>query len=218
MNSNLKEKVQKLYTLDTKGNIADYFKRHQAATESIDVASVDRVAKAMLECYENNGTIYIIGNGGSASTASHICGDFIKGVSYGLPNRFKMVCFSDNITSMMAIANDISYNDIFVEPLKNFGQPQDLLIGISGSGNSTNVVKAFEYALEEGIKTVALCGYSGGKIKAMADEVIHVDINDMEIAEDLHLAIFHAIKQAIINELKGNLNGTMGGQYDARVK
>lgn len=203
--------------MDTKAIIDSYFKRHQEAVNTIDINSVNAVAEAMLDTYNNNGTIYIFGNGGSASTASHICGDFIKGVSYGLPNRFKMVCFSDNITSMMAIANDISYDDIFIEPLKNFGAPKDLVIGISGSGNSTNVVKAFEYAQSQQIKTVAICGYAGGKIKAMADLNVHAAINDMEIAEDLHLAIFHAIKQALISKLKGSLNGTMGEQYDARV-
>ena len=96
-----------------------------------------------------------MGNGGSGASASHAAGDFLKGASYGLDKRFKMICLNDNLPSMMAIANDIGWESIFVEPLKNFLSPDDLVIGISGSGNSKNVVNALEYANAQGATTVA---------------------------------------------------------------
>jgi len=197
--------------------IEDYFLRHIEALKKVSVDEVSQVANSILNCYNNDGTIYIFGNGGSAATASHVCGDFIKGASFGLSKRFRIICFSDNIASMMAISNDVSYEDIFVEPLKNFVKDNDLVIGISGSGNSVNVVKALEYANSVNVKSIAISGYSGGAIKKLATESIHVPIDDMEIVEDLHLTIFHAIKQSLIKELMGK-NVSMGDVYDARLQ
>lgn len=174
-------------------------------------------AEAILECYQNGGTLYFFGNGGSGATASHICGDFVKGVSYGLDKRFKAICLNDNNSSMMAIANDISYDDIFVEPLKNFMEKRDLVIGISGSGNSTNVVKAMEYARIKGVKTLAFCGFKGGKIKDLADLSVHAEVMDMEVTEDIHMVAFHMIKQHIISRLSPE-NKSMGTVYDQRVR
>jgi len=196
--------------------IDNYFLRHIEALKKVSVDEVSQVTKSIMNCYNNDGTIYIFGNGGSASTASHVCGDFIKGASFGLKKRFRIICFSDNIASMMAISNDVSYEDVFVEPLKNFVKDNDLVIGISGSGNSVNVVKALEYANSINVKTIAISGYSGGAIKKMATESVHVPIDDMEIVEDLHLTIFHAIKQSLIKDLMGE-NVSMGEVYDARL-
>src|SRR5690606_32486959 len=98
----------------------------------------------------------------------HAAGDFLKGASYGLDKRFRMICLNDNLAAMMAIANDIGYEDIFIEQLKNFIGPDDLVIGISGSGNSENVVRAIEYAKNKGVKTMAMTGFKGGKISTMA--------------------------------------------------
>lgn len=203
--------------MENKEIIQDYLKRHNAAVAALDPDSLVALTEAMLKTYEHEGMIYIFGNGGSAATASHIVGDYIKGASFGLEKRFRMMCFSDNSSAMMAIANDISYDDVFVEQLKNFIGPNDLAVGISGSGNSTNVVKALEYAKNRGVRTAALCGFSGGKIKAIADVVVHSAIQDMEIAEDIHLTVFHAVKQALIRRLQGD-NQSMGDQYDARIQ
>ena len=116
----------------------------------------------------------------------------------------------------MAIANDVSYDDIFIEQLKNFLQKGDLVIGISGSGNSTNVVKAIEYANENGAKTIAICGYKGGKIKELAHLAIHAEVDDMEISEDIHnLIIAHCVKRMLTNELKNN---NVGSIYAQRVE
>ncbi|MBT7703780.1 SIS domain-containing protein [Candidatus Peregrinibacteria bacterium] len=125
----------------------------------------------------------------------------MKGASYGLEKRFKAVCLNDNLSALMAVANDISYEEIFVEQLKNFVKEGDVVIGISGSGNSMNVVKALEYGLSVGAQTVAICGFNGGKIKEIADLVVHVAIDDMEVSEDLHLVILHCVKRVIMQAL-----------------
>ncbi len=184
--------------------------------DQLDREQINKAIHAFLKVFEAGGTIYTFGNGGSGATASHAAGDFLKGASYGLDKRFKIICLNDNMPSMMAIANDIGWDDIFIEPLKNFLQPHDLVIGISGSGNSKNVVKAMQYAKEQGVTTIAFCGYKGGKIKELADIVIHSKAMDMEIAEDVHMIVFNIIKKEMITRL--HTSDSMGSLYDERVK
>ena len=188
-------------TLDIEQEIEIYFGKVIDALNRVDRKSLPRFSDLLLEAYHKEGTIFVFGNGGSGNTASHFCGDFTKGVSYGLDKRFKILCLNDNISALMAIANDVSYEDIFVEQLKNFVRKDDLVIGISCSGNSVNVIKALEYANAMGAVTVAFCGFAGGKIKGIANLAIHVDINDMEVSEDIHLIIFHCMKQILIKTL-----------------
>ena len=198
----------------------EYIKKEIEIIQQLDVVAIEKVANLMLDTYHQGKQIFICGNGGSAASASHITGDFIKGASYGLEKRWRFICLNDNITTMMAISNDISYEDIFVEPLKNFANPGDLFIGISGSGNSTNVVKAMEYAQASGLATVALCGFRGGKIREIADVNIYTPIMDMQITEDLHMMALHMIFQYIVKQLFGASTNekTMGGVYDKRVE
>jgi len=184
--------------------------------DQLDREQINKAIHAFLKVFEDGGTIYTFGNGGSGATASHAAGDFLKGASYGLQKRFKIICLNDNVPSMMAIANDIGWDDIFIEPLKNFLQPHDLVIGISGSGNSNNVVKAMQYAKEQGATTIAFCGFKGGRIKEIADIVIHSKAMDMEIAEDVHMIVFNIIKKEMINRL--HTSESMGRLYDERIK
>ncbi len=195
-----------------------YIELLKSTLDKLSAENLNKVTAAFLETYENGGTFYVFGNGGSAATASHMAGDFVKGASSGLEKRFRFICLNDNNSAMMAIANDISYDDIFVEQLRNFVKPGDLVIGISGSGNSNNVVKAMEFAKSAGVKTLALCGYSGGKIKALADLNVHAEVNDMEITEDVHMVIFHTIKQALIKHLHQGKSVSMGSVYDKRIQ
>jgi D-sedoheptulose 7-phosphate isomerase len=196
---------------------SDYFKRVSDALNHIDIGAITRLVKLLMEAREKENTIFIFGNGGSGATASHVTGDFLKGISYGLEKRFRVQCLNDNMAGVMAISNDLSYEEIFIEQLKVFLHKDDIVIGISGSGNSANVVKAMEYARSNGAHTVAFCGYKGGAIKEIADLVIHAPIQDMEITEDIHIIIFHAIKQVMMRELKGD-DFSMGKTYDERVK
>lgn len=192
--------------MNLNNEINDYFQHVTKTLESLDREHLGSFVGMLLQTYHNDANIFIFGNGGSGANASHICGDFVKGVSYGLDKRFKVICLNDNNSAMMAIANDISYEDIFVEQLKNFVKKGDLVIGISGSGNSMNVVKALEYAKGSGAATVAFCGFNGGRIKKVADLSIHAQIDNMEVVEDVHLIIGHCVKNIIIQELKDGVD------------
>ena len=168
---------------------------------TIDKLKLDEIIDFIdvLTTAKNNGNnIFIMGNGGSASTASHFCCDFNKGASYQKQGkRFKFICLNDNFATMMAYANDVSYHDIFVEQLKNFLNPNDVVIGISGSGNSKNVLKAIEYANENNGITVGLTGYSGGKLKLISKYSVNTNFNDMQISEDIHIILCHMIIQIL---------------------
>jgi D-sedoheptulose 7-phosphate isomerase len=195
----------------------NYFSGVAETLSKMDMKSVEDVCSAFLDCYNNDGTIYIMGNGGSGATASHVSGDYIKGVSYGLKKRFRIISLNDNMPGILAIANDLTYNDIFTEQLKGGLKKNDLVIGISGSGNSQNVVNALTYAKQQNVRTIAFCGYKGGKIKEIAEMSVHVPVMDMEITEDIHMIVFHAVKQSIIKQLKGD-DASMGETYDKRIK
>ena len=210
--------VQNLFILPMKNSdYTAYFDKVAATLKKIDQDVLENLVRVILDCRDRGNTVYIFGNGGSAATASHVAGDFLKGISYQLEKRFKVICLSDNIPGTSAISNDLTYDEVFIEPLKSYLNKNDVVIGISGSGNSVNVIKAMEYARTSGALTVAMVGYKGGRIKDIADIVVHVPVDDMEVAEDIHLIIFHAIKQNIIHRLKGD-RYTMGFNYDQRVK
>ena len=182
----------------------------------LDMAAVDAMVECFADAHARGATIFTMGNGGSGASASHAAGDFLKGASYGLDQRFKMICLNDNLPSMMAIANDIGWEDIFVEPLKNFLQPGDVVIGISGSGNSKNVLKAADYAKAKGATVIGMTGFKGGKLREVADISIHSDAMDMEVAEDVHMAVFNMVKKVMMARLMGDAP-SMGSTYDARV-
>ena len=183
----------------------------------LDMAAVDAMVECFADAHARGATIFTMGNGGSGASASHAAGDFLKGASYGLDQRFKMICLNDNLPSMMAIANDIGWDDIFVEPLKNFLQPGDVVIGISGSGNSKNVLKAVDYAKSKGATVIGMTGFKGGKLREAADISIHSDAMDMEVAEDVHMAVFNMVKKVMMARLMGDAP-SMGGTYDPRVQ
>ncbi|RKY12522.1 MAG: phosphoheptose isomerase [Planctomycetota bacterium] len=182
--------------------IDNYFSLVTQALDKIDRHSISAFVDMVLRTSGSKANVYVFGNGGSGATASHICGDFAKGVSYGSDRKLKAICLNDNTPVLTALANDVSYDDIFVEQIKNLLKPDDLVVGISGSGNSINVVKALEYANSIGAATVAFCGFCGGKIKQIASLAVHAEINNMEIVEDLHMIIAHCVKNIIITEFK----------------
>ena len=171
--------------------IRDYFEREINAINRLNIKDISKAISAILQAYERDATIYIFGNGGSASTASHYAADFNKGISEYREKKFRFVCLSDNIPMLTAIANDISYDDIFRYPLVNYLKPTDLVIGISGSGNSKNVIRAVEYAKEIGAVVVGITGYNGGELKKIADYHMDANIDDMQISEDIHIIFDH---------------------------
>lgn len=184
------------YTL----KITEYFERLKKTIDTIPKADVNELMVILIKAKDEDRTVFVMGNGGSASTASHYCCDFNKGISYGQDKMFKFIALNDNIPTMMAYANDLGYDQIFVGPLRNFMKQGDIVIGISGSGNSMNVVNALEYANEKGGFTIGLTGYDGGKVKKMCKHNVHIPIDDMQITEDLHLVIDHCIMSILYNE------------------
>lgn len=159
--------------------------------KNIDLPSINNIMNIFETCREEGNNIFICGNGGSAATASHFCCDFNKGVSLTQNKKYNFQCLSDNVPTMMAIANDIGYDQIFSIPLKNKINRNDVFVGISGSGNSINVIEAMNYAKSVGAITIALVGYDGGELLKIADHCIHVPINNMQIVEDIHMILDH---------------------------
>lgn len=178
-------------TVDYKQKLQDYLEKEAKAVQSLNLDDINTVMNVLEDARLTGKRIFICGNGGSAATASHYCCDFNKGVSEHQEQKYNLECLKDNVPTMMAVANDISYDEVFRFPLRNKMKPGDILIGISGSGNSRNVVNAMDYARSIGGTTIAIVGYSGGKMKEMADYHIHVNIDNMQISEDVHMMLDH---------------------------
>lgn len=190
--------------MDFKSAIKEYYERERRVIESLNLEEINDAMNAIYETYQKGGNIYICGNGGSASTASHFQNDFNKGISEYVENKFRFVCLNDNVATLMAIANDIGYEEVFRFQLRNKITKEDLFVGISGSGNSKNVLNAAEYAKEAGAKIIGITGYTGGKLKQMADYRMHADIMDMQIAEDVHMTFDHMMMKIFYNLLVQN--------------
>ncbi len=183
--------------MNNKEFASNYFAVLNDALNRINPDKLDEAIELIVKTYENDGTVFICGNGGSAGTASHIVCDFNKGVCYNLDKKFRFYCLNDNIPSMLAIANDCGYDLVFKMQLEGRVTSNDLLIGISGSGNSKNVLLAAEYAQSCGCKVLSLTGYTGGKLSELADVDVNTPIKDMQKSEDAHMIILHMIAQRI---------------------
>ena len=171
--------------------IREYLAREIKILKSLDVEMIDRAMQEIERAYRQEGTIYIFGNGGSATTASHYTNDFNKGLSENLKKKFHFVCLNENIPTVLAVANDFGYEEVFRYQLRGKLHPEDLVIGISGSGNSQNVVNAIQYAKEQGIRTMGIVGYDGGKLKQLTDVSLHVPVMNMQLSEDIHIFFDH---------------------------
>lgn len=186
--------------MDYTQKIKEYFDKEKQVIDSVSKEDLSEIMN-VLECArKERHTIFIMGNGGSAATASHFVCDFNKGIADGKEEGFvpyKFLCLNDNTPSLMAISNDISYDDAFVFQLKNFLNDGDVVIGISGSGNSPNVIKAIEYANSNGATTIGFSGYSGGKLKRIVKHSVHVPIDDTQITEDVHMIFDHCMMKIL---------------------
>ena len=179
--------------MDYTSNIKKYIQEEIEVYKSLDVDVINRIINEIKEAQERGDTIYICGNGGSAATASHYCCDFNRDVDRHCGKTGNFICLSDNVPTMMAIANDYSYEEVFSYQLKNRLKQGDILFVISGSGNSKNIVQAMEVAREKGNMIIGLCGYDGGKVKEMSNICLHVKIDNMQIVEDTHLMLDHCM-------------------------
>lgn len=184
-------------------NIKEYINQEKTILDTLNIEEINTFINLLLEATRKKGIIYICGNGGSASTASHFMNDFNKGVESFCGNPFRFMCLSDNIATITAIANDISYDEIYSHQLKNRLNENDIVIGISGSGNSTNIINAIDYANLCGNTTISLTGYNGGVLKNISKYNIHIPIDNMQIVEDIHLVLDHMIMYILKNIKEG---------------
>ncbi len=181
--------------------IQNYISHLQGVLERLTLLDVKSSIDAIMEAYYADKQIFVIGNGGSASTASHIACDLGKGTSVPGKPRFRVISLTDNVATMTAWSNDVSYEDVFIEQLKNLVNPGDLVLGISASGNSENVIRALRYASEIGCKTVGWSGFGGGKLAEICDINVIVDSNLYGPVEDVHLILNHILHAWIREEL-----------------
>lgn len=171
----------------------DYKTRLFDALNTIPMDKVQTAIEWLDQVRSEGKHIFTCGNGGSASTASHFVCDMVKGASYQREKRFKIMALTDSLSTMTAYSNDVSYECVFLEQLKNFGQPGDVLIAISGSGNSPNVLRAVEWANENGMKTIGMTGRDGGKLGKLSQLEINVGDPHMGRIEDGHMIVCHML-------------------------
>lgn len=184
---------------DYREKLKNYLNEEIRIIQSLDLEAINVVMNVLEKARLKGKKIFICGNGGSAATASHFCCDFNKGVSENQEKKYNFECLNDNVPTMMAIANDIGYEEVFRYPLRCKLKKEDIFIGVSGSGNSKNVINAMDYAKEQGATTIAIVGYSGGKMKEMADYSLHVNIDNMQITEDVHMILDHLMMYVLHN-------------------
>ena len=180
---------------DAASYAAGYFKALQDALAHIDLASIAAAAKLLGQIYDRGGRLFCIGNGGSASISDHLACDHLKGIRTGTSRRPQVCSLASNSAVITAIANDISFEQIFVYQLESMAKPGDGVIAISSSGNSPNILKALEWARREKVSTISLTGFKGGNARELSDVNIYVPVENYGIAEDLHQSVMHILAQ-----------------------
>ncbi len=200
--------------LGTRMDVTPFLERVGQELLRIDAAEVRALADALYECYEHRRIAFLCGNGGSGSNCSHFCEDLGKGTlrredfENDGKQRLRVLSLTDNTPYILAWGNDEGFDRVFVEQLKNLASPGDLLIAISGSGNSPNVLRAVDWANRHGMKTFGCTGFNGGKLRKLAHQGLHVPLDDMGIVESIHLTAFHWV----VDHLHARIgyNGKMG--------
>lgn len=194
-------------------NAENYMTRLNEELDRIDRDDIRRWAGHIYRAWETESFVFIIGNGGSGTTASHMSEDLGKSTLHEKDlndeskKRLKVLSLTDNAGWLMAVGNDLSYEQIFVQQLMNYGGPGDVLIAISGSGNSPNILRAVDWANRHDLVTFGLTGYDGGQLKTMQQDGLHVDLTDMGMVESIHLCLFHWV----LNDVFARINGE--GRY-----
>ncbi len=183
--------------MDFINEINSYYKKEIEVIEKLDKEEINKAFNCLLKHYDDSSTIYVLGNGGSSATANHMVCDFNKGISMDLAKPFNVVSLTDNVPILMAIGNDVGFEDVFYLQLKNKLKPSDCIIAISGSGNSHNIIKAVKYAKDLGCDIIGLTGYAGGKLKDYATINVHAPVDDMQITEDIHMSFVHVSMQIL---------------------
>lgn len=194
--------------LGAKLHVDEYLQRLHAEIDRVDHAEIRLMADAIYDAWENERFVFIFGNGGSGTTASHFAEDLGKSslresdLKDESKKRLKVLSLTDNLGWIMAVGNDVGYDQIFVQQLMNYGSKGDLVLAISGSGNSPNVLTAVDWANRHGLKTFSLTGFKGGKLRTMAQAGLHVPLDDMGMVESIHLCVFHWV----LNDVFARIN------------
>lgn len=180
----------------------------QEVLSALNLKEVQTLVDLLYEAYLQNRYVFVIGNGGSAANASHFAQDLVRGT---LKNpletkRLRALSLTDNVAYITALANDEGYETVFEQQLMTLANPDDILIAISGSGNSENIIRAVRFAKTKGMTTVGICGFDGGRLKQLADRSVHVPINDMFLSESIHAIIFHLVITAIREKIRDHTN------------
>lgn len=178
--------------------ITNYVRAQKAALDSISTATVVKIVERLRRALVEDRQIFVFGNGGSAANASHFATDLGKGASDKLGKRFRVLSLNDNVSWLTALGNDYAYEDVFVRQLQNYGRKGDLVLTMSVSGRSPNLVKAVEWAKKNGLETVALVGAKRGPLAELADEVIAIDSGHYGRVEDCHMGICHMLCYAFM--------------------
>jgi D-sedoheptulose 7-phosphate isomerase len=173
----------------------DYVTRLKQALELLPAEPLEALAESLMHAWATRKQVFIFGNGGSAGNAVHLANDFLYGISKQLGHALRVTALPANSAVVTCLANDEGYDGIFFRQLAVLAEPGDVAIAFSGSGNSPNILRALEYCSENGIKSFAVLGYSGGKAKSLTNHAIHIPVNDMQISEDLQLVVGHLMMQ-----------------------
>lgn len=189
--------------MDYQEQIRTYLHDEIETLNKLDVQAINAVMQQLEAAYERGSTIYIFGNGGSSATASHFQNDFNKGISEHTQQKFRFQCLNDNVATLMAIANDIGFEEVFRFQLDGHLQPGDLVVAISGSGNSKNVLNAVEYARQQGNTVIGVTGYDGGRLAALSDYQLHAPVLSMQITEDVHIIFDHLMMSIFYKTMCG---------------
>ena len=174
-----------------------YLEEWSRASRTVDLGQLERAARMLGHAYRLGATVFSCGNGGSAAVADHLQCDHLKGVRTGTDLRPRVLSLSSNVDLLTAIANDIGYEDVYVYQLESHGRPDDVLVAISSSGRSPNIVRALAWARSSGLRTIAFTGFDGGEARRLADVPLHVDSSNYGVVEDVHQTLMHAIAQFI---------------------
>jgi D-sedoheptulose 7-phosphate isomerase len=186
--------------------VADYLKTLSALLVAIDTQQVSMVANLLFECWQDNRRLVFCGNGGSGSTSTHMVCDFQKNIWLDGGKPFEVISLTDSPALLLAWGNDTDFSNVFAGQARTWLRKDDILIAISGSGNSPNVLEAVKVAQEVGAISVGLCGYGGGKLAAITDHALVADLRNMQLVEDVHMILCHILFSALRDRIKGLLS------------
>lgn len=178
-------------------NVRDYFELVSDTLHRLPPEPIEEIVTCLRQARAENKRIFVFGNGGSSANASHFVNDMVKSTVRPDQPRFRLICLSDNVPTLTAYANDVSYDVIFAEPMAALAEPGDVALALSGSGNSPNVLKAMDVAQEMGLTRIGLTGFAGGKLKDKCDVCVIVPSDSMQVIEDAHLVILHSVFLAV---------------------